>query len=684
MGCVSSNVETGEAVRRCKSSKHSIKQAVIHRHAFATAHASYVKSLKSIGAAICQFVDVELPKEDAAIGSSVSHQNEIFHGVSNLPPPPQPPQDPLSGLQRNPLPRAASMPPMPIKSLVGEPSKNSRVTHSAIGKDGEEQPSEDLEYVQHRSTHSETIPGLFDSITDSGTHIFEDFGQKDSAIESTSELDDIDDDYEEESNDDRSVIELQASKHYKSETSPLQAEIIDDKQRHHKNGLKQSDMTSTKQKLERLRKDFRTLIHQIDDLFLESHKAGRRICGLLEAHMDYYHIPFVDEISGIKEHNKKVSHVLSWKKTSEQLEAEEKDDGSEENINLATTIDRLHAWEKKRYDEVKVVESTRVELEKRTAQLKLRKERGASATGIQRTRALVKSLQSRYFVEVEAVDAAVSELKRLRDKYLYSQLMELLKVLKDMWSVMQNCHELQIPLVEELKAIRNLPTIKKTSDFRKKLTDELEREIVSWHNNIVNLLSSQNDWMEALVDWLHLNAEQIETDGENNLSTLQNVDHPLLDLCHKWADSLKRLSAEELLQSLNRFSSSLHEITVKVEDEIKQKISKEILSKELEKKRRSLASFENKYKYKISGSETSQYQGQSLQQSMEESKARLELLAKTAAEEEEKYLKLCDENNILIFESLKNGLPEVIRSITAFSQACANEYGNLYKYVVSG
>ncbi|MCO5572708.1 hypothetical protein L7F22_026467 [Adiantum nelumboides] len=281
MGCASSKIETEVAVKRCKARKHHMKQAVTHRHAFAAAHALYAKSLKSTGAAIRQFADVEVPKEVASTGTTSVPHHQVLHPVSNLLPPPQPPEDPFSG-RRAPLPRAASMPPIPIMTA---PSKGSLATHpQALSEDEEEVSDEDLGYSQHKPTHSEPYFVLFDNISIPGASTFdtEEYELKSSVTETRS---DLDDDVEQE----RSKTEMSAS-HAKAG--------VEDKLGIDREVRKQPKIP-VYQKSGNCDKDFGTILRLLDDLFLESYGAGREVCQMLEAQRDYHHLPFVDERSGL-------------------------------------------------------------------------------------------------------------------------------------------------------------------------------------------------------------------------------------------------------------------------------------------------------------------------------------------------------------------------------------------------
>ncbi|MCO5572706.1 hypothetical protein L7F22_026465 [Adiantum nelumboides] len=247
-----------------------------------------------------------------------------------------------------------------------------------------------------------------------------------------------------------------------------------------------------------------------------------------------------------------------------------------------------------------------------------------------------------------------------------------------MWTDMFNCHQQQVPLVEDLRDVEATPIIKETSDFCKKITDDLEREVILWHDSLEQVVMFQKECIMALLDWLHLNAQQIEGDAVDNPAASQKVDIPLYDLCKAWADVLKHLSAEDVLQSLTQFSAKLHEMATKQADEIKQKRRKEELYRDLEKKKKAFEAFESKYKDKTGIKEVAQGLQGSSRHPVQERRALIDLLEKNVAEEEQRHAKLCEENSAMIFQSLKDGLPDVIVNIMTFSQICAKEYGALH------
>lgn len=251
-----------------------MKQAIAHRHAFAAAHASYAKSLKSTGAAIRQMADVESTPEGTPQPAPASIA--VRHSVSNLLPPPHPPEDPFSG-PRTPLPRAASMPPIPIKSLSGSPSKRSHHPQ-ALSEDNEEL-YEDQDFSLHKPTHPETLYNLFDNLAGPGTSTFdnEDFelkgpGAKDDEVEQTFD------------------------EHYQAQIPmPQVKRSVEDKAALGRETKKQPQMPPVQQKTDQ---SFGTVLHHLDVLFLKSYEAAGQVSHLLEAKREYHHPPFVDEKSG--------------------------------------------------------------------------------------------------------------------------------------------------------------------------------------------------------------------------------------------------------------------------------------------------------------------------------------------------------------------------------------------------
>lgn len=72
MGCAQSKIDNEESVSRCKERRNLMKEAVVARNAFASAHSGYSVSLKDSGAALIDFAAGEVPPPplDTAAASS--------------------------------------------------------------------------------------------------------------------------------------------------------------------------------------------------------------------------------------------------------------------------------------------------------------------------------------------------------------------------------------------------------------------------------------------------------------------------------------------------------------------------------------------------------------------------------------------------------------------------------------
>lgn len=67
----------------------------------------------------------------------------------------------------------------------------------------------------------------------------------------------------------------------------------------------------------------------------------------------------------------------------------------------------------------------KLEYKRKVAWLNKQKKRGASAESLEKTKAAVSHLHTRYIVDMQSMDSTVSEVNRLRDEQLYPKLVVL-------------------------------------------------------------------------------------------------------------------------------------------------------------------------------------------------------------------------------------------------------------------
>ncbi|CAN1238934.1 Protein ROLLING AND ERECT LEAF 2 [Linum grandiflorum] len=141
--------------------------------------------------------------------------------------------------------------------------------------------------------------------------------------------------------------------------------------------------------------DLMEVLGEIDDHFLKTYEAAQEVCK--EATRLYYHSNFVDNRGHI-DHSARIMRVITWnkayKKVSNDGEGGRDDFDSEDYETHATVLDKLLAWGKKFFDEVKQGELMKMEYKRKVALLNKQKKRGASADSLEKTKAVVSHLHT--------------------------------------------------------------------------------------------------------------------------------------------------------------------------------------------------------------------------------------------------------------------------------------------------
>ena len=65
------------------------------------------------------------------------------------------------------------------------------------------------------------------------------------------------------------------------------------------------------------------------------------------------------------------------------------------------------------------------EYQKKVASLNRHKKRGNNSEALEKAKAAVSHLHTRYIVDMQSLDSTVSEINRLRDEQLYPKLVQL-------------------------------------------------------------------------------------------------------------------------------------------------------------------------------------------------------------------------------------------------------------------
>ncbi|OVA02994.1 protein of unknown function DUF632 [Macleaya cordata] len=462
MGCSQSKIENEEAVSRCKERKQFMKEAVTTRNVFAAAHSAYTMSLKNTGAAL----------SDYGQGEILDHRTPSSLPSSQLPPPPRdplPPPPPLPNFSSPPLQRAATMPEFSISKPDLKPTDT--IEEEEDDDDIRTDESNDLSHHRRRkSTTEEEPPPLPPSPprasppspprappnnptplppepNNSAWEYF--FPQvSDMPMPSLSEVDEIPSFKDEGvggSNYDNNNNRLKRSENVRvdggdignTSTSSskgvleiqnpvIEPTVVKPVKKVKQNVQSNSVIVDGKRSGKGVSNvSLLQILNDLDEQFLKASQSAYEVSKLLEANRLHYHSNFADNRGHI-DHSKRVMRVITWNRSFRGLQnADDGNDEIETYDTLASVLDKLLAWEKKLYDEVKVGEVMKFEYQKKVALLNKQKNRGTSFEALEKTKAAVSHLHTRYIVDMQSLDSTVSEINNLRDDQLYPKLVSL-------------------------------------------------------------------------------------------------------------------------------------------------------------------------------------------------------------------------------------------------------------------
>ncbi|KAJ6415927.1 hypothetical protein OIU84_004673 [Salix udensis] len=427
MGCNQSKIENEETVSRCKERKLFMKEAVSSRNAFAAAHSSYSISLKNTGAALNDFAQAEIPPH---LTSSSSEPILIQPPTSSSAPPsllpplssvfPPPPPNPLDF---QPLQRAVSMPEMKIQKPELKP-----LEEPIIEEDEMESEAHDNErLVRKRSTTSSK-----GATSVQGNHHHHHQHHQDSTWDYFfPSIDSIPG----PSLTEPTVMEEEVNKEQmqrklfqeKVEQPPM---VVEEKVE------KAVEVPAPEKRVGRKVEGGRRAVKgtslmqiflELDDNFLKASESAHEVSKMLEATRLHYHSNFADNRGHI-DHSARVMRVITWNRSLRGVPdlGDGKDDfDREEHETHATVLDKMLAWEKKLYDEVKAGELMKYEYQRKVNSLNKQKKRGTNTESLEKLKAAVSHLHTRYIVDMQSMDSTVSEINRLRDEQLYPKLVQL-------------------------------------------------------------------------------------------------------------------------------------------------------------------------------------------------------------------------------------------------------------------
>ncbi|KAK6159601.1 hypothetical protein DH2020_006915 [Rehmannia glutinosa] len=619
MGCVASRLqEEEEVVSICRERKHQIKLAVEKRYSLADAHYRYCQSLFGVSAAINLFV--------------ARHSSPPSPFFITFPPPTK-----EETLVSNPLflKQAPSEPTKQAINACGSCS-SSRSSVSSSSEEKEEEKfvgiftwtclkqwniisEEDLRVVREE----EGIPELEDEVEE---------GEKERVFNV----------------EDKGIEEVESANVSQEAQGQKGLTVIDTPVR-------------GRELLEALK--------DIEDYFIRAYDSGKDVSRMLECNR----VHLQSNLEEIKENSTKLIQAITWRSASSRstscksLVSASKssstwtefsndlfdDYGGMASGSHSLTLERLYAWEKKLYEEVKDGDSIRRIYEKKCNQLRNQDVRGDEGLTVDKSRAAVKDLYSRILVAIRSAETISNKIEKLRDEELEPQIRELLQGMTRTWKIMLESHEIQNKIIFEVKTFTCPSYGKFCNESHRLATLQLETE---------------------LVNWLEFHSRGKTTSSAPPPPCRTNGGPPLLAVCRDWLDYTNMLPDKAVSSAIKSCAKDVRALWLQKGEEQHQKRKVDILSKELDKRILAFQKAENRVlEFRLTDKNTEP----EMEDHRESSKDILDDFRRKVDLEREKHHKYMQETERMTLNGFQTGFCRVFESMTEFSRAALKMYNDL-------
>ncbi|XP_024963985.1 nitrate regulatory gene2 protein-like [Cynara cardunculus var. scolymus] len=237
-----------------------------------------------------------------------------------------------------------------------------------------------------------------------------------------------------------------------------------------------------------------------------------------------------------------------------------------------STLDKLYAWEKKLYQEVKAGERVRIAYEKKCVQLRNHDIKGDDYSSVHKTRTAIRDLHTQIKVSIHSVEAVSKRIETLMDQELQPQLLELIQGLSRMWKVMAECHQNQKRTLDEAKMLlAGTPSKPKYTPIHSsephrlsRSASNLEAELQNWKSCFESWITSQRSYIHAITGWL------LRCTGSNSNNTSKfpfsprrsTGGPPMFGACMQWSRLLDSISEVPVLDGLDFFAAGVGSLYV--------------------------------------------------------------------------------------------------------------------------
>uniref|UniRef100_A0A1D1XEW1 Histidine ammonia-lyase n=1 Tax=Anthurium amnicola TaxID=1678845 RepID=A0A1D1XEW1_9ARAE len=321
-------------------------------------------------------------------------------------------------------------------------------------------------------------------------------------------------------------------------------------------------------------KDLFSSVREIESLFLKAFESGMEVPRMLEANK----VKFRPLFSEGKEQATDERKYLTWhtsvssrsSSSRNPIGAALKDDieGTSSTHfssicmnsgSHASTLDRLYAWERKLYDEVRISGIICRDYDMKCKLLRHQESKGENPYRIDKTRAAVKDLHSRIRVAIQRIDSISKIIEALRDKELQPQLEELIGGLSRMWGVMLECHKLQFDIISVACNNGNSKVLMQ-SDYRRQAAILLEYELNGLNSSLNKWMAAHKSYLRAIYGWLVkcvFPVKQSQKPRKRNTEFSPwgvGIAPPIFVTCRHWLDVLEQLPLKDITDAIKRLA----------------------------------------------------------------------------------------------------------------------------------
>lgn len=627
MGVASSKDQRSNAMKLCKERKRFIKQAIDSRFALAAAHVSYTQSLRNIGIALRRYAEAEGFVESSLSANLPSPSSSHLGGISDSPvlngSPLSPPTTRISYM------RSGGASALTVR--VNPPPRNLYVEEGEFSMPPPPPPPPDLgsswDYFEP-AEESFRFVGQNDMNLNSyeiGTcgnfGLKDDDSERNSAIlegpmSSRKSVGKLAVNGGNPTNSDRAS----SSSHQRLEVEAKDMNEKDLGNDFTKNVVEKASMEPNLKKnksavekdicteredpcdfITHRAKDFLSSIKDIDNRFFRASESGKEISRMLES--SKIRVGYAEAkgtSSGLVSFgaaccqggatnvsdDQHATKIITWKRTTSSRSSSSRnplvtmkdnsDDSGSDFIeefcmisgSHSSTLDRLYAWERKLYDEVKASESIQNEYDRKCDQLRHQFAKDHSTQAIDKTRAVVKDLHSRIRVAIHSVDSISKRIERMRDEELLPQLQEFIQGLTKLWKAMLECHHSQyitISLAYHAKSSAAVPL----GETQRQIISQLQDEVEYFGLSFTNWINSYTSYVEALNSWLQncILQPRERQKGRRAFSPRRYLAPPIFVLCRDWSAGIKALPSQEVSDAVKTFLSDLrHSVRSQAEE----------------------------------------------------------------------------------------------------------------------